>query len=215
MLVRLLATVIAAVFVAPPLNATPEPDLSKVLRFHSRFSAAHGCPVAPRLAFTAAHVVDEQPFDKSVSLFGGRFENMRSTAAGRYQPIFATSDEDFAVVELNADVPYYRVATKPPKPGDRLYWLAYNFSARKSAYAPKPYVGTVALVYAGTVIVEDDTVQGSSGSCVLNAAGEVVGVISFGMEMAKGGEITGIVGVWEPWVDSPEKIIAGIAETRQ
>lgn len=183
------------------------------LRLIGRFSAAHACPVEPRVALTNGHVVDPRPFDASVLpvpfawsdgtgasgfLVPTRLENGWALERGR----------DLARVQplQEGDVfPYpLRVAAQAPSPGDRVYLLGFDWRNRKSAMADSVIEARVTRVVALHVIFTPSGLPGSSGSCLVNEAGEVVGINEGGYETdAK--DVAGLaVGVWGSLWRMPE-----------
>ena len=88
------------------------------------------------------------------------------------------SDEDLCTILLqDADIPAMRMASKDPKPGERLY----NLSAPRGVFSPNNimvfegfYTGVFPNGWHGYSI---PAAPGSSGSVVINKRGEVVGMI--------------------------------------
>jgi hypothetical protein len=67
-------------------------------------------------------------------------------------------------------------ADEPPVAGERLWLVGYDWRGENAAYAPRVHKATVTRIQAGHIIVKTDAEPGSSGSCVLNAAGNLVGI---------------------------------------
>jgi len=50
---------------------------------------------------------------------------------------------------------------------------------------------------ADNLILDENSKPGSSGGCVLNDKGEIVGIVAWGRQMPDGGVIGITVGVWD------------------
>lgn len=217
-----IAVVVSLLLIAPaPLFSKGDaPDLTKILRVIGRHGMGHACPIAPRIAITAAHVVDVRPFE-NVPLFGGRFEQIAGLA-GIFEAASVSQASDLAVLSVNQDVRWYPIAREAPKAGDTLWWVGYDWSNQKDAMRPVHFEQTVTRVIAGHIVFDKATLQGSSGSCVVNAVGEVVGVIAFGMKVGepmplgnglfKQDEICVAVGVWGDWLPPVAELEKAVAE---
>jgi trypsin-like peptidase len=169
------------------------------LRLVGRFASGHACPVEPRMALTNGHVVDMRPFDDSVRPFPYAWSD-GTGASGFLVPAELERGRDLARVQpLNArDVfPHpFRVAAEAPKPGDRVWLLDYDWRNRKSAMADDVIEARVTRVVALHVMFIPSGLPGSSGSCLLNDAGEVVAINEGGYD-TDAHEVAGLaVGVW-------------------
>jgi hypothetical protein len=142
-------------------------------------------------------VVDLRPFDVDVPPFPGRWGLPGSAAFGLYSPLLVSVSEDLAIVELDRSVEkVYKVAAGPPAPGDELWWVAYDFQGRKHAFDQVVMSGRVVGVVAGSVVLDEYSPEGSSGSCVLNSRGELVAVLAWGARVGVTDEVAVAVGVW-------------------
>lgn len=177
------------------------------LRLVGRFSTAHACPIEPRVALTNGHVVDMRPFDASVKPFPYAWSD-GTGASGFLVPMELENARDLARVQplREGDVfPHpLRVAAQAPAAGDRVYLLGYDWRNRKSAMADDVIEARVTRVVALHVIFTPSGQPGSSGSCVVNEAGDVVAINAGGYETdAK--EAAGLaVGVWGALWRMPE-----------
>lgn len=177
----------------------PQPDMDGVLRIIGRFSTAHACPYDDgRYALTAAHVVDPRPFDMSVAPYESRWSD-GDGHSGVADPVVVFRSSDLAIIEREDHKPFlraYPLAKEKPLAGDRIFILAYDQETKPSALSPHLVEGKVIRVIADNLILDENSKPGSSGGCVLNERGEVVGIVAWGREMADGGVIGITVGVW-------------------
>jgi hypothetical protein len=150
---------------------------------------AHVCPVGPKEAFTAFHVAVFNPFDEDIypiSLFWKHgvlraTTVIRSLDVARVVPI---SGSDFEY--------YFQISPVDPKVGDTLYITGYNQNKEMTTVTAKV---KVLNIIAGTTLLYDKTPgPGSSGSCLFNEEGEVVG-INHSYRTASNGRPYGI-GTW-------------------
>lgn len=177
-----------ASWAAPPSAAEIE-LLQGSLRLIGRFSAAHACPIEPRIALTNGHVVDPRPFDATVPLVPYAWSD-GTGASGFLAPLrkpdgtvrkdAVEHGRDLARVEPMAAGDVFphplRVARLAPVAGDRVRILGYDWSNRKSAMADDVIEARVTRVVALHVIFGPAGQPGSSGSCMVNDAGEVVAI---------------------------------------
>jgi hypothetical protein len=108
---------------------------------------------------------------------------------------------DLAVVApVGADLRFYfPLAKAAPSPGDTVYWVGYDWRVRKDMYRERVFSGKVLRVVAGNIVIDTETTKGSSGSCVLDVSGRVVGIIAWGFSGDEAGEITVAVGTYGLW----------------
>lgn len=183
----------------PVKEATqPRPDMDGVLRVIGRFSTAHACPFGDgQYALTAAHVIDPRPFDLNVPAYAVRWSD-GDGHSGVAEPVVVFRSSDLAVLEREDRKPFarsYPIAQKPPLAGDRIFVLAYDQESKGTALAPNLIEGKVLRVVADNLILDENSNPGSSGGCVLNERGEIVGIVAWGRQMPDG--VIGItVGVW-------------------
>jgi len=177
------------------------------LRLIGRFSAAHACVLGPRLALTNAHVLDPRPFEADVPLTPYAWSDGEGNS-GFLVPVSTERARDLGTVQplRESDVfPHYLpVASKAPKPGDRVYLLGFDWSNRKSAMGDDVIVAKVIRVVALHVIFSPSGQPGSSGSCVVNEAGEVVAINEGGYETDDKEEAGLAVGVWSDLATVPK-----------
>jgi S1-C subfamily serine protease len=183
------------------------PDLSGVLRLTNGTSLAHACPISMDRALTNRHVVS------------GASEWVWGIDDGeRYHGLvdFAASDEfrDLAVVKPITVMRFprwYTISKTAPAIGERIYFIGYDWRSHKEAFAPKVFDAKVTRLVNGQLIFDSPGKPGSSGSCILNEAGEVV-AINQGAKDTENSSLAGLgVGVWGSWLrlkrDEPEEVV--------
>lgn len=181
------------------------PDMSAMLKLGTRFGAAHGCPISPTLALTSAHVVDPMPFDP-VPMFG----TVATTETGRAEivPVKTFPGRDLALLYGQFDRTF-PIAAEASELGQSVYALGYNYANRDRAFEAKINKMEVVRRVGGRLFLKgDDPRHGSSGGCVLNAAGEVVAIIEGHMVMDNSDKVTLAVEVWGEtfeWVPPPKE----------
>jgi len=86
-----------------------------------------------------------------------------------------------------------------------LYFLGYDWSNKKVALAEDVVEVKLLRIVALHLIYTPSGKPGSSGSCVVNEAGEVVGINEGGFETDDGGEAGLAVGIWADLVETPSR----------
>lgn len=205
---RVLA-VLAAVLLAAPASAG-EPDFSGMLRLVGRFAWAHACPVGPRVALTNAHVTDLQPFMAHVPLYPFDYsDGLGNEGIVAPPPASTWADRDLGVlVPVEGEFArWYPIATEPPKPGEKLYFLGFDFRKGGDAFKERAFEAVVLRRVAGHVVLTKAGSKGSSGSCALNSRSEVVGINAWGPTMENGEEVAVVVGLWGAWRERVFKVL--------
>jgi len=68
------------------------------------------------------------------------------------------------------------------KSGDEVFWFEFDFRTRANALRARRRPATVLRVVAQQIILDDVPVGGASGTCLLNARGEVAGIVTAGWD---------------------------------
>ncbi len=164
---------------SPTPSPTPTPvpvapvDLSRVVPLIGRDGMGHGCPVRPGVILTAAHVVSEGTDAHPI------FFSLPSGKASVAMPYKVATYEDIASLVAMIDVDPYPLAKEAPIPGEKLWWVGYNFSTRAQALEPLTFQGTLLRVVGSHLVIDEPPISGSSGSCIINERGEVVGIVTW------------------------------------
>ena len=171
------------------LSEEPQaPDTTKIQDCFSRWGTGQITPVSPSLALTARHLVDSFPLNK-MEPTPCRWEK------GVAVPDSFAPSSDLASVR-GTFTQWYPIASSPPQVGEQLWAKGLDWRSQKLAYQPRIFTGKVLRVTAGNIILDAEVAPGTSGSGLLNAKGEVVGVVVWGKEMEDGKQVTIAVGVW-------------------
>lgn len=172
---------------------------ANVLHVMGLSGMAHACPVAEGKALTNAHVIQRStPLGEEI--VDGMNYSTDNGDDGSVVPFSISSFRDLAVVSGPFKA-FYKIAEKIPLPGDKVRFIGYDLRNKKDAFATRVFETEVVRVVAGRLIMKDAGVLGSSGSCVLNEAGEVVAINGFGMPVGVGDEVGGaylVVASWKP-----------------
>lgn len=174
------------------------PDLSGVLALMGDGGMAQACPIAPDAALTNAHVVGKD-YERFIWESRGRIGLLgapSSTIKDRFRDLARVAPQDGTTFPH-----WYAVAKEAPKAGDKVRFRGWDFRKRRDAFAARDFDSVVLRVVNGHVIYHPPGVRGTSGSCVLNAGGEVVAVNAFGHSTEDQSEVGGGVGVWGELLD--------------
>lgn len=163
------------------------PDLSGVIALSTILSFGHGCPVGPNIALTAQHIVNPEPLDLKAPMVPVQWS--QGSLIGHGTPRLPWADRDLA--SLRSDLPFpttYVVASTIPSRGEVVYFVGFNWS-KKRAFEPREVKAKVIGMVAGQLIYDETAGPGGSGSCVLNAAGEVVAIHVATMNVGPGDNV--------------------------
>ncbi len=182
----------------PSSPSASTPDLGAVLRLSTRFGLAHACPISANAALTSAHVVDPKPLDPESPLIhamwsdghgrSGLALSLRLVAARDLAKLVPPQNEGFPA--------FYPLALKAPAVGSRVHYLAYDWRTGSKGGADREVHTTVLRVVAETVFYREAATAGSSGGCLLNDAGEIVGVIDAAYPTEDHGAVGTAVAAW-------------------
>lgn len=173
-------------------------DTGAVLHLIGYLPSAHACPVADTYALTGRHVAE--------NLETGELRRYRFSTddglEGVVEPVAVLSETDLALMKvMTPDVKLraYPVAAHRPQVGDQVAIAGYDWRDQKRAFATRTWDGEVLRIVAGNIVYKNPGEGGSSGSCVWNEQGEVVGIgVGFHSlsDQRAAGLATAIWGLW-------------------
>lgn len=176
-----------------PPAAEPEPPNDPSMQLIGRYGIGHACPVEGNI-ITAAHVAEQLFPSGKASKMAYVYQQGRRN--GFVNTEFTLGSRDMAVLRLySGEAPSYQIrADKVPEPGQDVYWYEYSFNrgifvVRRGA--------RVQSFFAGHITFSPAPSPGSSGGCLLDANGFVVGIITWSFGPSTG-VAPAIVGKWGP-----------------
>ena len=160
-----------------------------------RYGFAHACPVDGQIV-TAAHVAEAVSKGSTYRLY---YTYVQGDKAGYLSPGWVAQSRDIALLSVDAgDAPAFnKTAEKAPHEGDDIYWYEFEYSRGASI---KKKEGRVIGVTGGHMAFYPPPHPGASGGCILNENGDVLGIVTWGIEGTKMigfGPI--LTGHWRPW----------------
>lgn len=182
-------------------------SLDYVLRLMGRHASAHACPIEPRLALTSGHVIDLRPFDRDIGLFPyGWSDGFGNSGWVVPQSVEMARDLGRMTPFREGDTfPHVLpVAEVAPALGSRIWLLGYRWDGRKNALGEDVIEAKVTRIVANHLIFIPAGKPGSSGSCVLNDAGQVVGINEGAFTTDDKDEAGLAVAVWGVLKDPPK-----------
>ena len=149
------------------LSPVPLPHLS--LTRTEDGPSASACPIGATLAWTALHVVDQNPRPTRWEMD----DPYGHPNAGGFEVLSRYPARDLALISstTGAFPHHWTLAQKPPFPGEKVVTLGKIMGNQRVLDR-----GHVLAIYDGEMLVSGDSMPGSSGGCVLDSSGEVVGV---------------------------------------
>jgi hypothetical protein len=133
-----------------------------VLAVSSADGMGHACPVGETVAFSAGHVPPPLIWTDGEGRTGSLYLKARDR---RRDFSILDSDEKFGH--------WFPLAVKQPVEGDRVFTVGFEFG---DGMRPKIIESRVLFITAGRITLSKTAGPGSSGSCILNDASEVVGI---------------------------------------
>jgi len=143
----------------------------------------HACPVAGGVV-TARHVMWDE-FNKKFLGASWSYQGQRGAAFVVGESQF----QDVVVIELSGGEVHYLPMGALPEVGDPVYWFEYDFRTKKNAYRARRRTGSVLRLVGGHIIIDSEPVPGASGTCLINAKGEAVGIVVAAIEADDGGVV--------------------------
>lgn len=172
------------------------PDLSGVLRLSNGNNLAHACPISMDKALTNRHVTSAG----NQWIWGvGDAEQFRGIAETGEASNFRDLGSVHPVTAQRFPQ-WYPVAKTAPKAGDRIYFVGYDWRKGNDGFSPRTFEAKVLRIFNGQLVFKSAGAPGSSGSCILNEAGETVAINQGGKEMEDKQEDGIGVGVWGDWL---------------
>lgn len=169
------------------------PDMSAVMAVTGRFGWAEACPVGPTTVLTSAHVIDLRPFDNDVPLVPLRWED-QDGHAGMLKPAGVFAERDLAIMTPSEGQlqHWFIIAEHAPSNGEPLWFVGWDYRKNKGL-SPRVWRANLLRIRAGTLVYSEPGEPGSSGSCILNAEGRVVGIVRGWASMHNDGRVgTGV-----------------------
>lgn len=179
----------------------------RVVSLWTRDGLGHACPINSTDALTADHVAVSRevvwgPFSGFAPyvIWGDQLGN---TGTAQWQ--WSDKRRDLSLIRIVKDSPpftaYLRRAKAAPRVGDNVFVVGFKWGKGVGDWTNE---SKVSGVQAGMLIYETSPGPGSSGSCVLNEAGEVVAINVWTIS----GEGAGLLVVGE-WAEVPDQFLEG------
>lgn len=173
------------------------PDLSGMLRLSNGNGMAQACPIAMDRALTNRHVMNA----------GARYVWGVDDGEIAHGIVEAESSDDFRDLSVIRPITstrfpkWYPIAKMAPKVGERVWFIGVDLGNKTDAFAPEVFSSKVTRVFNGTIALDPAGKHGSSGSCVLNEAGEAIAINKGGTDTENSNGVIGIaVGIWGDWL---------------
>jgi len=161
----------------------PPATLPGVVRLISRYMVASACATTEGV-FTAGHVVNPWAGDYQAL---GHLEPLAWTAGG-YEgiamPVFDDPVRDIARLELVPEPPLVTAsrATQEPVEGDDVWWVEYDYGTPQQMLASRIHRAHFVRRVAAHLVLDEAPVEGASGGCLFNRAGEVIGIVVWSVD---------------------------------
>ena len=140
----------------------------------------HACPVNDYV-ITADHVLwdKERRTYTQATYSDGYGANGVAMVIGGYGAV------DLVILEILGDDVIY-LPSGVGRINEKVYWFEYDFRSQKNALRARRRFAHILREVAGHYILDEMPVGGSSGSCLLNSEGQVIGMIVAGWETDDG-----------------------------
>ena len=200
-----LADEIVVTNVTPPVEFKDGKPLLFLPNLWHISSGAQACPISKTEALTARHVAVSAPL---VWSYPG------SALGGTLVRAWVDTRRDLALVRIAGTGPafqfWYKIAEVPPKVGDKIFLQGYD---NDEGWTSQWYDAKIIHLYAGNVDFDLTPGAGSSGSCILNERGEIVGINYAAYRVNPMARLKGSANlVTPPWTPGdPKWIVAGTA----
>lgn len=155
-----------------------------------------GCPIASEYALTARHV--------ALRTYPDGHEEARALVwsahdrAGSARAIAWDARRDLALLQLSgATLDFYPISAAQPSVGTSVRIFGYDIGR---GFRSRTDRARVLNVLAGHLVLSESGGPGYSGSCVLTASDEIVGVVQW-IACEEGRCVTVASAVWPPWDD--------------
>lgn len=184
-------------------DPAPPPEVLRIISVVGQSTMGHACPVMDGLAITAGHVAISQRLfgDPAQNAYRGESTDWKGYLTAK----FASDYEDAGFLASESPFPYqFKFAMRPALVGERLWWVGFDWRKKGQAGARRVFSGKVVSTPAGAIFFDVPTDPGSSGSCVLDADGKIVGVIAWAMGLQDQNSAAVAVGLWAPWFKVPQ-----------
>lgn len=146
--------------------------------------AGHGCPMNDILV-TNAHVMKDDE-GRPIPVAAISHLGMQGVAA------LVSFSVAFDLALLEPSIPLtYLPGGDIAAPGDVVYWFEYDFRTVENTMRPRRRVARITRVVAGHYMLDSSPRSGASGTCLINNAGEAIGVVNAGFE-ADDGNFAGV-----------------------
>lgn len=163
-------------FVGPPVPELEDPGVA----LSNPGGLGRGCP-ADGVIYTARHVLENR---RNPGEFFGALWTDRLGNSGWAKHTGHSSIADVGILIPQDNGPkQIRMAKTAPLPGDTVHWWGYDYRDRARALAGHKRQATIIRHEAGLWVLSELPNPGASGGCLLNDAGDVVGIIVWGIQL--------------------------------
>lgn len=169
----------------PSTDVKTVPNTDKMMRLLTPKGFAHACPVDfgnQAVYFTARHVASHTLPDDTIIYHKFSWEDNLGNK-GYAKGTAVSEAKDIGMIEPTHGEPELFVHGSIPPVDSKIYWQEYVLDNHKNFMRSHIREATVLRFFAGHIVFDEQPTPGASGSCILNEAGEAVGVISWGFNV--------------------------------